>query len=78
MPRSNAPLAGKDPYPAIARYNFFSLFPYDPLFFRFFFVADPQPSNSDRLFVLTDHQEAIVLDVKKIVGVSANSATENH
>jgi hypothetical protein len=34
-------------------------------------------STGDRLFVLTDHQEAIVLDVKKMVEASANSATEN-
>ena len=34
-------------------------------------------STGDPLFVLTDHQEAIVLDVKKMVEASANSATEN-
>jgi hypothetical protein len=35
-------------------------------------------SAGDRLFVLTDHQEAIVLDVKKMFEAPANSATEDH
>ena len=34
--------------------------------------------KGDRLFVLTTHQEALVLDVKKILQASENSASSNH